>query len=124
MKNGIRWNLRGEIAELMFCQKALELGWEVCKPLADLYGYDFIAKVDEVWKRCQVKTVKLWEKRPGYFYKVCDFTYGRRKEPIADLFDYLVVVDIVDGAIYMIPVDDITGTRYITITDYHKKYKL
>ena len=110
----------GKVAELTFAAKALALGVEICEPLVDDKGYDFLLLYGNECKRVQVKKAKTAEKRPGYYYTVVDLTSGRKKETYKEGFDLLVAVE--DDNIWLIPVENITGSRYVSITDNHEKW--
>lgn len=36
---------KGKIAELKFAEQALTLGWDICEPLVDDKGYDYIVNL-------------------------------------------------------------------------------
>lgn len=113
----------GKIAELTFAAKALALGFEICEPLVDDKGYDYIINRGEGWERVQVKKTKVYEKRPGYWYNVCDIGTQRHAEgEYLKRFDLLAA--IMGDEVWLIPVSAIASTRYISITDKLDKYKM
>ncbi len=111
---------KGTISELNFAAKALELGWDVCTPLIDEKGYDYVINRGQNWETVQVKTATLYEKRPGYWYTVCDFTNGRGNPRDLQKFDLLAVV--LENRCWLIPINEIPGSRYISMTLKLDKY--
>jgi hypothetical protein len=101
---------RGELAELAFMQKAINLGFGVAKPWGDSDRYDFILDTGGRLCRVQVRST-AYESHRGY--AVHTYVYVKREMVTLSLKDidfviaYLVPLDLW----YVVPVEAFGPTK-------------
>jgi hypothetical protein len=96
---------RGHLAELAFMRKAASLGLSVAKPWNEGERYDFIARVENVCWRVQVKSA--WFKAPSRtHYRIKTIVGGGSRKPVfysANEIDFLVAYLHLEDVWYVFP---------------------
>lgn len=103
----------GAHSEAMFLVECLRRGWEVAKPLSDIYHYDFvIRRPGATWESVQVKTAYLDQcgsGTPRLVVSVRKRVGGKGRAYDVGDFDLLVAVDPDTGKVWVIPFICIVG---------------
>src|SRR5206468_4146217 len=101
---------KGYLAEMAFVTKAMSLGFNVCKPMGETPGFDFILEAGGLpGRRVPVYKVQVksgWvEWHGGYPVKIslANRCYG------ADDTDFIVIYIVPEDAWYVLPVEAITS---------------
>jgi hypothetical protein len=96
---------RGQWAELRFMTKAIELGFQVAKPLGDSAQYDVILDLGGRFVRVQIKSTYHGDSKatPGTYEASLLHTCGPGGLYRASDFDYLAVYCIPKDVWYIIP---------------------
>ncbi len=90
---------KGYLAEMAFVTKAMSLGFNVCKPLGETPGFDFV--VESGRRVCKVQMKSGWaEWHGGYPVKLSNAHRNYR----ADETDFIVVYIIPEDAWYVMPI--------------------
>ena len=90
---------KGYLAEMAFATKAMSLGFNVCKPLGETPGFDFVLESGRAVHKVQVKSGWM-EWHGGYPVKISSGTRNYR----ADETDFIVIYIIPEDAWYVMPV--------------------
>lgn len=108
---------RGQIAELAFMRKAASLGLSIAKPWNEGERYDFIARIDNVCWRVQVKSVSAkCARRHHYRIKTSGGTTRLKHTPYsAKEIDFLVAYIHPEDIWYVFPVTHIEGRYAICV---------
>jgi len=114
---------RAGISEANLIIYALKNGWEVAKPIHHSQSYDFVVKINGLWKTVQVKS-GFWGKsgiKPCHMVNLrrCD-ARGAKNYKDGD-FDFLFI--FVDEKCWLIPWKEIKNIRsglYIGSSKYDK----
>ena len=116
--NTITRKQQGEIVEVAFLHKAIELGFSVTKPYGDCEAYDFVLDSGcQMW-RVQVKS-SYSKRNSSYFINACrNRAIERPYSP--DEIDFLVAYATLDDAWYVIPATAIAGHRTICLHPHMK----
>ncbi len=111
---------KGEIAESLFCARALRYGLNVSKPLGQNSLYDFMVEIFGVVRRVQVRS--MWG-RPafgdGYKFRM---SHGRHRHYRAGETDFFALYVAPADLWYIIPAALVLGRATISIFP-HKKYR-
>src|SRR5882724_10074603 len=95
---------KGYLAEMAFVTKAMSLGFNVCKPMGETPGFDFVLESGRSVYKVQVKSGWM-EWHGGYPVKIslANRCYG------ADDTDFIVIYIVPEDAWYVLPVEAITS---------------
>ena len=95
---------KGYLAEMAFVTKAMSLGFNVCKPMGETPGFDFVLESGRAVYKVQVKSGWM-EWHGGYPVKIslANRCYG------ADDTDFIVIYIVPEDAWYVLPVEAITS---------------
>lgn len=105
----------GDIAEAKFVVFCLENNIEICKPINSGQHYDFIIKLDNTFKRVQIKNHKLSN---GAIKDITRHKLQKnRKGPLIDytkneLIDLYIVYCPDTDTFYNIPLDALRNVKY------------
>jgi chlorite dismutase len=110
---------RGQLAELGFMRKAASLGLSIAKPWNEGERYDFIARVEKVCWRIQVKSV--WAKQPQRNYY--RFTTSSRSGLTysADEIDFVVAYIFREDTWYVLPVREVENRKSMCVMPGSKR---
>jgi PD-(D/E)XK endonuclease len=116
--NTITRKQQGDIIEVAFLHKAIELGFSVTKPYGDCEAYDFVLDSGcQMW-RVQVKS-SYSKRNSAYVINACrNRAIERPYSP--DEIDFLVAYTTPDEAWYVIPATAIAGHRAICLHPHMK----
>jgi hypothetical protein len=96
---------RGQWAELRFMSKAIELGFQIAKPLGDTAQYDVVLDLGARFIRVQIKSTYFQASnlKPGNFVASLFHVNGPNRRYERSDFDYLAVYCIPIDTWYIIP---------------------
>lgn len=94
---------KGEIAETLFCARALRYGWNVSKPIGQNALYDLMIEMFGVVRRIQVRSVWGKAKYGGHAVRMCHMQRGRDRRYGRDEVDFFAVYVGRAEAWYVIP---------------------
>ena len=104
---------QGEIAELKFEVKALELGFTVLHPYGMDYKYDLVTELNGDFKKIQVKSTAFVPKGKRSIYR-CNTSYKKGTGVYTkDHFDFMAVYIFPEDIFYIIPVESLTKVKII-----------
>lgn len=97
--------LQGHLCEQIFSVECVKRNIPIYKPIADLYGCDFIVGSKRLI-RIQVKSTR--QKDPRYkgkdkSYKIC-VRHGAKSKAYKNQFDFMAVYLMPESIFYMIPI--------------------
>jgi PD-(D/E)XK nuclease superfamily protein len=90
---------KGYLAEMAFATKAMSLGFNVCKPMGETPGFDFILESGRAVYKVQVKSGWM-EWHGGYPVKISNAHRNYR----ADETDFIIIYIVPEDAWYVMPV--------------------
>ncbi len=110
---------QGELAEVVFLQRAVSLGLQVSKPYGERSAYDFVVDCGGALRRVQVKSVGL---AYGGAYRVASGSgrSSKRAYTRADI-DVLAAYVIPEDTWYLIPVGAFTPVKSIHLRPGSKR---
>ena len=91
---------KGYLAEMAFATKAMSLGFNVCKPLGETPGFDFVLENGRAVHKVQVKSGWV-EWHGGYPVKISSGTRAYRRDDT----DFIVVYIVPEDAWYVMPIE-------------------
>ena len=94
---------QGELAELVFAERAAKLGWRVSKPYGESSAYDFVVDVNGKMRRVQVKSVGT--ERDGSYRIGSGSGHSSKRAYTRREIDVLAAYVIPEDAWYLIPVE-------------------
>ena len=96
---------RGQWAELRFMAKAMELGYQIAKPLGDTAQYDAVLEVRGHFVSVQIKSTyfQAGNLKPGNFVASLYHVNGPNRRYEREDFDFLAVYCIPTDVWYIIP---------------------
>ncbi|MGI9102524.1 MAG: group I intron-associated PD-(D/E)XK endonuclease [Terriglobales bacterium] len=104
---------QGDVAELAFMHRAVDLGFKVSRPWGENNRYDFIVDSDGRLIRVQVKSAAVAQRGS---YRVGASSGHRRKQPYTKTqIDVLAVHIIPEDAWYLIPVRALAARKTIRL---------
>lgn len=106
---------RGHLAEIVFMRKAASLGLAVAKPCNEGERYDFIARVENVCWRIQVKSVA---NKSRHHYRIKTSSGGGTREHLpysASEIDFLVAYLHPEDLWYVFPAVVIVGQKSVCV---------
>jgi PD-(D/E)XK endonuclease len=108
---------RGQWAELRFMAKAIELGFQVAKPLGDSAQYDVIVDLGGRFVRVQIKSTffQASNLKPGNFVASLFHINGPNRRYERSDFDYLAVYCIPKDIWYIIPSSEASRKHAIRV---------
>ena len=126
-------HFKSGIAEARCIIVALQLGWEITKPLSDIHPYDFVIRrnTTEGWKSVQVKAVYIDASGNGGPRRVVSVRRGRTSGKSINRvnklytdgdFDFLLAVDMED--VWLIPWHEIRHFRSVVCPPQFPNYKI
>jgi len=90
---------KGYLAEMAFVTKAMSLGFNVCKPMGETPGFDFVLESGRAVHKVQVKSGWV-EWHGGYPVKISSAHRNYR----ADETDFIIIYIVPEDAWYVMPV--------------------
>jgi len=116
--NTITRKQQGEIIEVAFLHKAIELGFSVTKPYGDCEAYDFVVDSGSRMWRVQVKS-SYSKRNSAYFINACrNRPYKKPYSP--EEIDFMVVYTTPDEAWYVIPATALAGHNTLCLHPHMK----
>ena len=108
---------KGDVAEAAFLAKAMQLGFNVCKPFGTACRFDFVVEAGGRLSRVQVKS--CWRPRtrhhPYYVGLAVAQPQGRPRTYQRDEMDFLAAYIAPEDVWYVIPAREIAGRRSISV---------
>lgn len=109
----------GRICEDKFKNLMMVKGYQVSKPVEDIWGYDFlISKDGKLFSRIQVKSTSQADKMS--FHLV---TNHSNKIFYKQIVDYMVFISIMDDKVWMVPVENLPDKVGMTLSELKKDYE-
>lgn len=109
----------GRICEDKFKNLMMLKGYQVCKPVEDIWGYDFIISKDgKNFNTVQVKSTAQLGKGNFHLY-----TNHSTPIPYKGMIDYMAFISINDNKVWMVPCDKLPDAKGITFTKVREDYK-
>lgn len=109
----------GRLCEDKFKNLMMVKGYQVSKPVEDIWGFDFlISKDGKLWDRVQVKSTSQTDKMN--FHLV---TNHRDKIHYKQMVDYMTFISIMDDKVWMIPVENIPDKTGLSLTELKRDYE-
>jgi len=97
---------KGYLAEMAFATKAMSLGFNVCKPMGETPGFDFVIESSHAVYKVQVKSG--WQEwHGGYPVKISSGTRSYRR----DETDFIVIYIVPEDAWYVLPIEAVLNTN-------------
>jgi hypothetical protein len=109
---------QGELAELVFAQRAAELGLRVSKPYGESSAYDFIVDNKGVLTRVQVKSVGVAE--DGVYRVGSGNGHSSKRGYTRKEIDVLAAFVIPENVWYLIPVSAFSPVKSIHLCPARK----
>jgi hypothetical protein len=107
---------RGQLAELVFMRKAASLGLSIAKPWSESERYDFIARVENICWRVQVKSVAAKSPLRNYYRVKTSGGTGQKQTPYSTKeIDFLVAYIHPEDLWYVFPAISIEGRQAICV---------
>jgi hypothetical protein len=109
----------GRLCEDKFKNLMMVKGYQVSKPVEDIWGFDFLVSKDgKFWDRVQVKSTSQTNKMN--FHLV---TNHRDKIHYKQIVDYMTFISIMDDKVWMIPVENLPDKTGISLTELKRDYE-
>jgi len=109
----------GRICEDKFKNLMMIKGYQVSKPVEDIWGYDFlISKDGKIFNRVQVKATSQSEK--ASFHLV---TNHSEKKYYKQIVDYMAFVSVLDDKVWLIPVEKLPDKTGMYLSELKNNYK-
>jgi PD-(D/E)XK endonuclease len=106
---------KGELAELVFLQKAASLGFGVAKPYGDSERYDFILDSGERFWRVQVRSTSSPRGRHGYIVPTNSGKGRSAKAYQPEDIDIFVAYIVPQDVWYVVPVSQIEPFQSLSL---------
>lgn len=115
----------GRICEDKFKNLMMVKGYQVYKPVEDIWGSDFIISKDgKNFERVQVKSTAQYSSSKAQFHLMTNHT---DRIPYREIVDYMAFISVIDDTVWMIPVEhlpDKTGIRVSELKKDYEKFKV
>lgn len=115
----------GRICEDKFKNLMMVKGYQVYKPVEDIWGSDFIISKDgKNFERVQVKSTAQYPSEKAQFHLMTNHT---DRIPYREIVDYMAFISVIDDTVWMIPVEhlpDKTGIRVSELKKDYEKFKV
>lgn len=115
----------GRICEDKFKNLMMVKGYQVYKPVEDIWGSDFIISKDgKNFERVQVKSTAQYSSAKAQFHLMTNHT---DRIPYREIVDYMAFISVIDDTVWMIPVEhlpDKTGIRVSELKKDYEKFKV
>ena len=110
----------GRICEDKFKNLMMVKGYQVSKPVEDIWGYDFlISKDGKSFNKVQVKSTSQSGKMN--FHLVTN--HSAAKLYYKQIVDYMAFISILDDTVWLVPVKELPDKTAITLTELKNQYK-
>lgn len=120
---------KGDYTELLVLARLIKAGFKVAIPYGNQKGWDFLVKIDGLWRQWQVRSVIRAGKNKNKFSANCavrrqsiiPFQFQRPTQrfgpcQIGD-YEVLIVVNSDNNTMWRIPITDLIGKTSIQLTD-------
>lgn len=111
---------KGDVAEAAFLAKAMQLGFNVCKPFGTACRFDFVVEAGGRLSRVQIKS--CWRPRSRhhpYSFALAVTQAGHRPRAYQrEELDFLVAFVAPEDAWYVIPAREIVGRRGFSVAPH------
>jgi hypothetical protein len=106
----------GRISEDKFKNLMMHNGYEVLKPVEDIWGYDFIVKRGTVYETVQCKCTAGLQKH---------FSIQNKKGmPYKSLVSHMAFIHLPSSEVYYVPTQILPDTTKVRLDDNYLKYKV
>ncbi|HXZ32097.1 MAG TPA: group I intron-associated PD-(D/E)XK endonuclease [Terriglobales bacterium] len=116
--NCITRKQQGEIIEVAFLHKAIELGFSAAKPYGDCEAYDFL--LDSGCRMWRVQVKSSYSKRNSSYFINATRNRAVARPYTADEIDFLVAYTTPDEAWYVIPAEALGDHNTICLHPHRK----
>jgi hypothetical protein len=106
----------GRISEDKFKNLMMHNGYEVLKPVEDIWGYDFIVKIGKIYETVQCKCTARLQKH---------FSIQNKKGiPYKSLVSHMAFIHLPSSEVYYVPTQILPDTTKVRLDDSYLKYKV